>query len=82
MDFAYFQRGDRASIQGIEIYTILPGTVALTLEDKYPYGYTVVVETLLSDLPEDLQASLMESYIDVPEEVEYQYNCPDVPTPP
>ena len=81
LDFAYFQRGDRASIQGIEIYAILPGTVALTLEDKYPYGYTVVVETLLSDLPEDLQASLMESYIDVPEEVEYQYNCPDVPTP-
>jgi murein DD-endopeptidase MepM/ murein hydrolase activator NlpD len=81
LDFAYFQRDDRASIQGIEIYAILSGTVALTLEDNYPYGYTVMIETPLKSLPEDMQAPLMEGYLAVPDDVEYQYNCPDVPTP-
>ena len=81
LDFAYFQRGDRMSIQGIEIYAILPGMVALTLEDNYPYGYTIMIETPLDSLPADLQAALLEGYLTVPEDVEYQYNCPDVPTP-
>ena len=81
LDFAYFQRGDRASIQGIEIHAILSGTVALTLEDNYPYGYTVMIETPLKSLPADMQAALMEGYLAVPDDVEYQYNCPDVPTP-
>ncbi len=81
LDFAYFQRDDRASIQGIEIYAILSGTVALTLEDNYPYGYTVMIETPLKSLPEDMQAALMEGYLAVPDDVEYQYNCPNVPTP-
>lgn len=81
LDFAYFQREDRSSIQGIEIYAILSGKVALTLADNYPYGYTIMIETPLTDLPGDLQASLMENYVDVPDEVVYQYNCPDVPTP-
>ncbi|HCU57510.1 MAG TPA: hypothetical protein DF984_04675, partial [Anaerolineaceae bacterium] len=81
LDFAYFQRGDRASIQGIEIHAILSGTVALTLEDNYPYGYTVMIETPLKNLPEAMQAALMEGYLAVPDDVVYQYNCPDVPTP-
>ncbi len=81
LDFAYFQRDDRASIQGIEIYAILSGTVALTLEDNYPYGYTVMIETPMKNLPAVMQAALMEGYLPVPDDVEYQYNCPDVPTP-
>lgn len=81
LDFAYFQRDDRLSIEGIEIYAILSGQVALTLEDNYPYGYAVVIETPLSSLPEGMQQSLMADYDPVPEDLEYQYNCPDVPTP-
>lgn len=81
LDFAYFQRGDRTSIQGIEVYAILSGKVVLTLDNDYPYGYTVVIETPLEGLPEDLQETLLEGYAAVPEDVEYQYNCPDVQTP-
>lgn len=81
LDFAYFQRGDRVSIQGIEVYAILSGTTVLTLDDDYPYGYTIMIETLLDDLPEDLREELMAAYLPVPENVEYTYNCPDVQTP-
>jgi len=81
LDFAYFTKGDRASIEGIEVYAMLSGQVALILDDFYPYGYTVVIETPLSMLPGDLQQSLMTDYEPVPEDLEYQYNCPNVPTP-
>ncbi len=81
MDFAYFSRGERKSIQGIEIYAILPGQVVLTLEDEYPYGYTVLIETPLSRLPEVLQEALLLNYLPVPEDPNYRLNCPDVNPP-
>ena len=81
LDFAYYQRGDRLSIEGIEVYALLSGRVALTLEDHYPYGNAVMIETPLSVLPESLQQTLIAGYEAVPEDLEYQYNCPDVPTP-
>ena len=81
LDFAYYQRGERLSIEGIEVYAILPGRVALTLEDHYPYGNAIIIETPLSALPEGMQQTLLAGYETVPEDLEYQYNCPDVPTP-
>lgn len=81
LDFAYYQRGDRDSIEGIEVYAFLSGRAALILEDNYPYGYTILIETPLSDLPDALAGELMADYQSVPEDLEYQYNCPEVPTP-
>ena len=81
LDFAYFTKGDRTSIEGIEVYALISGQVVLILDDLYPYGYTVVIETPLSALPETLQQTLLADYGPVPEDLEYQYNCPNVPTP-
>jgi len=81
VDFAYFQRGERESIQGIEVYAILSGKVVLTLEDDIPYGYTVMIETSLSELSENLQQTLLAGYIEVPDEVVTQGQCPPMNTP-
>ncbi len=81
VDFAYFKRGDRESIEGIEIYAVLAGKVVLTLDDRYPYGYAILIETPLSDLPELLQERLMANYQTVPEDPGYRLHCPEV-TPP
>jgi len=81
VDFAYFQRGDRESIEGIEIYTILSGAVVVSLENDIPYGYTVLIETPLSDLPESLQETLIAGYLPVPEDPNYRLYCPDVKQP-
>ena len=81
VDFAYFQRGDRLSIEGIEIYAIMPGKTVLTLENQIPYGYTILIETPLSDLPEHLQAFLLAGYLPVPEDPHYRLLCPEVPQP-
>jgi len=81
VDFAYFQRGKRDSIQGIEIYAIMSGKTVLTLEDDIPYGHTILIETSLSDLPEPLQETLLSTYLDIPQDLTYQGQCPDVAPP-
>ncbi len=81
VDFAYFQRGDRQSIEGIEIYAIMPGKTVLTLENQRPYGFTVLIETPLSDLPKHLQEILLAGYLPVPEDPHFRLVCPEVPQP-
>lgn len=81
VDFAYYQRGDRMSIEGIEIYAILAGKTVLTLDNDIPYGYAIMIETPLSDLPEAVQEGLLASYLPVPEDPNYRLSCPEVPVP-
>lgn len=80
-DFAYFQRGDRESIEGVEVYAVLTGNVITTLEDNYPYGNTVLIETPLSNLPPDLAETLLAAYLPVPEDPGYRLYCPPVTAP-
>lgn len=81
LDFAYFQRGERASIQGIEVYAIFSGKTVLTLENLIPYGYTILIETPLNQLPNPLQETLLSSYQPIPKNVVYQGECPEFPAP-
>ncbi len=80
-DFAYFTKGDRESIEGIEVYAILSGKVVTTLEDHYPYGNTVLIETPLSNLPSELANTLLAAYLPVPENPGYRLYCPSVTSP-
>ncbi len=81
LDFSYYSRGARESIQGIAVYAILSGTTALILPDEIPYGNTIVIETPLSELPESLQEKLQSLYQPVPEDVYYQGECPEISPP-
>gem|GEM_PF-835949 len=58
VDFSYYRRGERMSIQGEEIQTVLAGRVAAALVDKFPYGNALIVETPASDLPRSMRDSL------------------------
>ncbi len=81
VDFAYYRRGDRVTIQGVKVFSILDGTVVLTLPDQYPYGFTVMIETPIDTLPENLQEALITAYQPVPADPEYRLNCPEYPQP-
>lgn len=81
IDFAYFQRGERQSIQGVQIYAILSGSTILTFEDDIPYGYAIMLETPLDLLPNWLAEKLMSGYLPVPEDPNYRLNCPPIDAP-
>jgi murein DD-endopeptidase MepM/ murein hydrolase activator NlpD len=51
VDFAYYRRGERLSILGVPIQSVLPGQVAAVNQNLVPYGFMVIVETLHDQLP-------------------------------
>jgi murein DD-endopeptidase MepM/ murein hydrolase activator NlpD len=55
VDFAYYRRRDRLSIEGEIIQSILPGTVAAAIQNRLPYGNMVIVETPQTMLPIELR---------------------------
>ncbi len=52
VDFSYYQRGDRDSIEGVVIDSILPGVVVGSFDNQVPYGNMIMIETRVDDLPE------------------------------
>lgn len=52
VDFSYYRRGERLSIQGVGVQSVLSGNVAAALAGSFPYGNIVIIETLGADLPE------------------------------
>ncbi len=47
IDLAHYLYRDKTTIAGAGIQAILPGLVAASIEDSWPYGNFVIVETLL-----------------------------------
>jgi murein DD-endopeptidase MepM/ murein hydrolase activator NlpD len=45
VDFAYYRRGNRLSIEGVPVQSVFPGKVAAVIHNRPPYGNMVIVET-------------------------------------
>jgi len=55
VDFAFWKRGDLASIEGLPILSVFPGKVISAYSKiRTPYGYMVIVETPLKNLPTEI----------------------------
>ena len=54
VDFAYYRRGERLSIQGVPIQSVMDGAVAGIALDRPPYGNMVIIETSVEDLPDKI----------------------------
>ncbi len=50
-DFSYYRRGERLSIEGIDVQAVLAGRVALAQAERFPYGNVVIIESRDADLP-------------------------------
>jgi murein DD-endopeptidase MepM/ murein hydrolase activator NlpD len=51
VDFAYWSRGDRTTMLGHPILSVLDGKVAAVISNRPPYGNVVIIETPLDRLP-------------------------------
>jgi murein DD-endopeptidase MepM/ murein hydrolase activator NlpD len=54
VDFAYYRRGNRLSIEGVPIQSVLPGSVAAVVYNRPPYGNMVIIETPFDFVPDGL----------------------------
>jgi murein DD-endopeptidase MepM/ murein hydrolase activator NlpD len=50
VDFAFYRRKELLSIDGVQVLSVLDGEVATIINDKYPYGNAVIIETPLNSL--------------------------------
>lgn len=50
-DFAYWSRGERTTMQGHPVLSVLDGRVAAVMDDRPPYGNMVIIETPFENLP-------------------------------
>jgi murein DD-endopeptidase MepM/ murein hydrolase activator NlpD len=51
VDFAYYRRGDRLSIEGVPVQSVLAGVIAAVIHNRPPYGNMVIVETQAAAVP-------------------------------
>jgi murein DD-endopeptidase MepM/ murein hydrolase activator NlpD len=54
VDFAYYHWRDRDTMLGEPVQAALAGRAITVIDDLYPYGNMVIIETLREDLPSDL----------------------------
>lgn len=60
IDFAYWSRDGHAAMIGLPVYSVLRGRVVGLIHNRPPYGFAVIIETPLDELPpvwiEEIQA--------------------------
>jgi murein DD-endopeptidase MepM/ murein hydrolase activator NlpD len=51
VDFAYYRRGNRLSIEGVPVDSVFSGQTAAVIHNRPPYGNMVIIETPAARLP-------------------------------
>lgn len=53
-DFAFYRRNEFIGIEGLKVKAALEGTVVTIINDRWPYGNAVIIETPLNKISQDL----------------------------
>jgi len=78
VDFAFWRHGDLTSIEGLPILSIFPGKVVSAYNKSLPpYGYLVIVETPMANLPQEvIDAIKLPEASTTPENPSNRLTCP------
>ena len=61
VDFSFYRRNDLLSIDGLPILSVLDGEVVTIINDKFPYGNAIIIET-----PMDSISSILLDQLNLP----------------
>ncbi len=79
IDFSFWTYGDWKTMAGLGIHTVLDGIVAGTVNDRFPYGYMIMIETPFEQLPTELRFQLESiSPAPLPDLTNSALSCPDI----
>lgn len=79
IDFSFWTYGDWDTMAGLGIHTALDGIVAGTVNDRFPYGYMIMIETPFEQLPAELRIQLENiSAAQLPDLTNSALSCPDI----
>ncbi len=58
IDIAQRDLQTQISLEGLGVKAVLAGRVAAVIQDQFPYGNALIIETLMNELPEGLEEKL------------------------
>lgn len=76
VDFAYYRRKDRNGIEGLDVKAALSGIVVTILNDRWPYGHAVIIETPIEKINPVILKNLTRSQIEPTIVPDPRVNCP------
>jgi len=56
LDFSFYRRNEKVSIEGLKVYAALKGKIVAVINDRWPYGNAVIIETPLRSINPELLA--------------------------
>jgi murein DD-endopeptidase MepM/ murein hydrolase activator NlpD len=82
IDLAQRRPGDQVALAGLPVHAVLPGRVASVLQDRFPFGNAVLVETRLDSMPDAWVNQLDLPSAQVTPTVRSALTCPPTSIPP
>ncbi len=76
LDFAFYRRNDRVGIEGLPVHAALKGRVVAVLNDRWPYGNAVIIETPLKSIKPELLSRIQVPALEPTVIPSPRVNCP------
>ena len=76
LDFAFYRRNERVGIEGLKVHAALKGKIVAVINDRWPYGNAVIIETPLNSISPELLAQIQSPSLEPTVVPSPRVNCP------
>ena len=76
LDFAFYRRNERVGIEGLKVHAALKGKIITVINDRWPYGNAVIIETSLKSISPELLAQIQPPSLEPTVVPSPRVNCP------
>lgn len=76
VDFSFYRRNEKVGIEGLQVYSALQGTVVTVINNNWPYGNAVIIETPLESISPELISMLQIPSLQPMVMPDPRVNCP------
>ena len=76
LDFSFYRRNEKVGIEGLKVLAALEGRIVSVINDRWPYGNAVIIETPLKSLSPELLARIQPPPLEPTVVPTSRVNCP------
>jgi len=76
LDFAFYRRNEKIGIEGLKVHAALNGKIVAVINDRWPYGNAVIIETTLKSISPELLARIQSPPLQPTVIPSPRVNCP------
>ncbi len=75
-DFSFYRRNDKVGIEGLQIFAALEGKVVTVINNRWPYGNAIIIETPLESISPELVSQIQLPILQPTVIPDPRVNCP------